>query len=64
MNKSGLYMKYFVLKPEGTDIYAYASRMALREYAKCLDEGDPELSRGLKEWASDTGRPANMRPQS
>lgn len=33
---SGLFMKYFVLKPAGDDVYAKASRKAMRAYAWML----------------------------
>jgi hypothetical protein len=47
----GLKMKYFVLKPKGTDIYAYASRMAMRTYANIIIEENPELANDLLDWA-------------
>ena len=52
---SGLHMKYFVLKPEGDDDYAIASRRALQVYARWI--GDPEhgnnqdLAKELNDWA-------------
>jgi hypothetical protein len=49
----GLVMKYFVLKPGGDDIYALASRLAMREYAKIIVAYNPELSRGLDDWATE-----------
>lgn len=48
---SGLKMKYFVLKPKGNDIYAEASRTAMRTYARVIEDENPELSRDLREWA-------------
>lgn len=48
---SGLIMKYFVLKPEGDDIYAQSSRRAMRAYAKLIQVENPELAKELVEWA-------------
>ena len=50
---SGLQMKYFVLKPKGTDVYAAASRHAMSYYASYLEEhgGDLDLARELSEWS-------------
>lgn len=53
---SGLKMKYFVLKPRGhlpDDPYAKASRMALRAYARTIEEVDEDLAKDLYEWAHD-----------
>ena len=47
----GLLMKYFVLKPGGTDTYAKASRAAMRAYAKMVRAENPDLSNELREWA-------------
>ncbi|PCI27311.1 hypothetical protein COB52_04985 [Candidatus Kaiserbacteria bacterium] len=47
---TGLIMKYFVLKPRGQDIYAKASRAAVRAYAKVIEEENPEFSHGLLQW--------------
>ena len=49
----GLKMKYFVLKPRGTDVYAAASRHAMSYYASYLKDhgGDAELARELSEWS-------------
>lgn len=44
-------MKYFVLKPKGDDIYAAASRKAMRVYAKHVRSENPELADHLAEWA-------------
>ena len=45
-------MKYFVLKPKGNDVYALASREAMRTYATVLEEAqiDLSLANSLKEW--------------
>jgi hypothetical protein len=48
---AGLIMKYFVLKPAGDDVYAKASRMAMREYAKAVARENPELKEHLRDWA-------------
>jgi hypothetical protein len=47
----GLQLRYFVLKPKGTDRYAKASRAAMRRYAKLIQEENPELAQDLREWA-------------
>jgi hypothetical protein len=48
---NGLEMKYFVLKPKGKDRYAEASRVAMRGYARVIEEENPELAKSLREWA-------------
>ena len=48
---NGLLMKYFVLKPRGGNIYAKASRAALKAYADTVAGDNPELARDLKDWA-------------
>lgn len=45
-----LEMKYFVLKPEGTDPYANASREALVAYAESIKNHDPALAKDIWEW--------------
>ena len=47
----GLEMKYFVLKPRGTDQHAKASRAAIRQYAKLIRDEDEVLYMSLMEWA-------------
>lgn len=49
----GLTMKYFVLKPKGDDIYALASRIAMRAYAGIVAVYNPELSEGLYNWTGE-----------
>jgi len=44
-------MKYFVLKPRGTDVYAKASRAAMRSYANIIRRDNVALSDALREWA-------------
>jgi hypothetical protein len=46
-----LEMKYFVLKPHGSDAYAKASRAAMREYATLIYGENPDLARDLRDWA-------------
>lgn len=48
---SGLLMKYFVLKPAGSDIYAAASRKAMRAYATHIRDANREFSDELRSWA-------------
>jgi hypothetical protein len=48
---TGLEMKYFVLKPKGSDIYAQASRRAMRHYAKLIRQANPNLAEELEAWA-------------
>lgn len=48
---NGLMMKYFVLKPAGTDVYAQASRRAMRSYAALIEPDNPEFAKDLREWA-------------
>lgn len=47
---SGLKFKYFVLKPEGDDDYAAASKVAISAYATRIRNVDPELATDLREW--------------
>ena len=46
----GLKMKYFVLKPEGRDIYAEASRFAMHTYAEVIESENPQLAKELDNW--------------
>jgi hypothetical protein len=55
---NGLLMKYFVLKPNGTDTYARASRAAMRAYANVVRAENPVLSDELREWADREAEPA------
>lgn len=48
---NGLEMKYFVLKPKGSDKYAAASRRAMRVYATFIQNENPELAHQLRDWA-------------
>lgn len=47
-----LFLKYFVLKPEGDDIYALASRRAMREYARTIEKEAPRFAKELIAWAN------------
>ena len=47
----GLIMKYFVLKPEGQDAYAKASRAAMKTYAENINNTNPQLAVALVKWA-------------
>lgn len=49
---SELLMKYFVLKPRGSDAYAKASRRAMRAYAVAIEAENPELACDLDEWVN------------
>ena len=46
----GLLMKYFVLKPEGKDQYAKASRAAMMAYASMINKANKELANDLWAW--------------
>jgi len=46
----GLILKYFVLKPKGNDIYAVASRNAIRTYADSIKVKNEKLAKELLEW--------------
>ena len=48
---AGLVMKYFVLKPHGNDVYAAASRRAMRAYASHVLPENEELAKELRDWA-------------
>jgi len=49
---TGLEMKYFVLKPRGKDIYAIASREAMRRYADEIEGDNPRLAAELRKWVT------------
>jgi len=46
----GLKLKYFVLKPDGDDEYAKASRIAMEAYAYEIYPSNPELAKDLLDW--------------
>lgn len=49
---TGLYMKYFVLKPRGDSTHAIASRCAMRAYAQFIEGEDPDLAKALYAWVT------------
>ncbi len=51
MKKQGLLMKYFVLKPKGSDIYAEASRKAMKAYAAHIIGDNEQFADELRAWA-------------
>ena len=55
---TGLFMKYFVLKPRGGDIYAEASRAAMHSYAKFIKKDNPVFAEEIINWASTEGAEA------
>jgi hypothetical protein len=57
----GLMMKYFVLKPRGDDVFATASRAAMRAYANIILEANPTFAGELREWADREGAAAHDR---
>lgn len=51
MSKIG--MKYFVLKPKGSSVYADAARLAMLKYAEVIEKYDAELAKELNDWVFD-----------
>ena len=54
VEKVGLEMKYFILKPKGKhvcDVYAEASQSAMLAYAETIEAENPVLARELNQWA-------------
>lgn len=50
-SKTGLVMKYFVLKPKGHNAYAKASRKAMLAYADEIGfRKNPQLAKELRLW--------------
>ena len=49
--KTGLVMKYFVLKPKGDNKFAEASREAMKKYAEVIEETNLQLGVELRNWA-------------
>ncbi len=49
-NEMALVMQYFVLKPEGDDEQAEASRQAMLTYADVIQRTDPNLASDLRFW--------------
>lgn len=52
-----LIMQYFVLKPEGDDEQAEASRQAMLTYADVIQRTDPNLARDLRFWVQRHHKP-------
>lgn len=46
----GLKLKYFVLKPEGTNLHAQACREAMRTYACIIEQENPLFAQEIIEW--------------
>jgi hypothetical protein len=46
-----LRLKYFTLKPRGTDAYALTSRHAMLMFASHIQAVDPELATQVRIWA-------------
>lgn len=44
-----LQLKYFVLKPEGNDIFAKASREAMQKYSEIIDKEYPEFALEIRQ---------------
>ena len=51
--EKGLVMKYFILKPAGSSIFAFASRRAMQTYARTIQEYHPTLAGDLFKWADE-----------
>ena len=54
----GLDMKYFVLKPKGSDRYALASREAMIAYANVIKKENSQLYIDLIAWATEEHKEA------
>lgn len=55
---AGLLLKYFVLKPRSKkagDVFAIASRAALKRYADVVQKADPELATEIRQWVEAEG---------
>jgi len=60
----GLRMKYFVLKPEGVDEYAKASRKALAAYSNAIRDTNPVLASDLVLWIEHIENSLNTKESS
>ena len=49
----GIFMKYFVLNPWKEDEYGAASRAAIKEFARIIENENPKLCFDLKNWVID-----------
>ena len=50
---AGLEMRFFVLEPKGKDVYARASREALKRYAEVIKDKNCELCADILLWVKD-----------
>jgi hypothetical protein len=57
-------MKYFVLKPEGTTPYHYASRAAMYAYAGAIEDENPTLALDLLTWAGKEAARVELQEQN
>lgn len=48
--------KYFVLKPGGDDVYARASRTAMRVFAAEIEQYNMKLAGDIKQWCYEEER--------
>lgn len=53
MGKDGLIMKYFILKPKGTDVYAKASRAAMLAYAGEIEKENHPFAVDIVHWVAE-----------
>ena len=53
-------MKYFVLKPDGLDEYARASRAGMIAYSNAIADTNPKLASELRKWVSVSGIPGGV----
>ena len=60
----GLAMKYFVLKPKGDDVYAEASRKAIRAYAAHIESTNAAMTADLRLWADHEMENSEQRKQN
>ena len=51
-NPNGLKLKYFVVRPEGNDTHARASRAALRTYSAVILKENEQLSKDIEIWVT------------
>lgn len=53
---SGLEMRYFILKPKGTNKHAEASRAGMLAYANIIESEIPELASEIRQWVEREGK--------
>jgi len=61
---TGLEMKYFILKPHGTDAFAAASRNALLSFANAIEKENLALAFDLTSWVGRCQKEALEAPQT